>query len=63
MIERDEEEEEVGVKKTEDNELDVDDLKKRLNNLKKQQSYSGYQTQIIVNLGNEEYDVGKSKIT
>ena len=59
MIEREDDEDETeGENNTNTPNQDTDDLKKE-----KKQQYDKFNSKITVNLGSEEYDKGKEKIT
>lgn len=60
MIEKNSDYEDDNEPKTSDEKLDIDDLKKRMKHLQKQQQFT---QKVTVNLGNEEYDHGKQEIT
>ena len=64
MVEREEDEQDLieKAKSLRPDELDVDELKMKLQKLKKNQSFQNYKAKITVNLGNEEFDVGQTKI-
>ena len=64
MVEREEDEYDLieKAKSLRPDELDVDELKSKLQKLKKNQSFQNYKAKITVNLGNEEFDIGQNKI-
>ena len=63
MVEEEEKEEEPVDKKDSCIVLDIDELKKKLKGVEKDQQKSGFNSKVTVNIGLEEYDKGKQTVT